>query len=558
MEVDNIMKNMRWYAVLALVAALSLTLSPGCGVRFNPGGKAAQPLVTDAALATSLDSQSKPVNATNTFTVTTDTIFLSLKLNGAPANTQVMARLTYQGGEAANLANTSMFSGSQAGQGDGYMAFAMKSPPGGFPQGNYQVSISANGQELVAIPFTVQNLSVQKGWPSVNKFTAAPDTVAAGQSVTLSWDVSGATRISLQPEVGTIAASGTRSITPSTTTTYKIIASNDAGSTTREVTVKVGTAVAGLPDLIITDLWLEGCMIYYKIKNTGSQDSPPTYSYLYVDNLFPPTGGSSFADVLKPGQERGMSFSSYQWPWCGQDTGGGGGPAMSTQGHTFSAMVPAHQTAGGGAPNVVDWNLMNHQVKVCADARNEATESNKMNNCMLKLFGTLVDYDLLPLAHLATWKNGSGGVPAFGNEVSTYGAYIKMGDGGLEMVPEPVPQGWIQGYWGAFYMDTDTRTAQVAAIKIPPKLHFVANVGLASNATGSDGATFKFGVRDLSDTMNFLPGKKMTVPGQFEAWDIDLKDYEGQTVFFVLRAEAGASPVNDFAVWKSAHLVQIQ
>ena len=159
---------------------------------------------------------------------------------------------------------------------------------------------------------------------------------------------------------------------------------------------------------------------------------------------------------------------------------------------------------------------MNHQVKVCADAKNEANESNKTNNCMLKIWGILVDYDLLPLAHLAGWKNGSGEVPDFGNESSQSGAYIKMGDGGLEMVPEQVPQGWVQGYWGAFYTDPDTRTAQTAYIKIPAKLHFVATVGLAQNATGSDGVTFKLGLKDMSDTMNFLPGKKMTVPGQFE------------------------------------------
>jgi hypothetical protein len=280
-----------------------------------------------------------------------------------------------------------------------------------------------------------------------------------------------------------------------------------------------------------------------------------------VDTLFPPLGGTSYVDVLKAGQEKTLNFSSYQWPWCGQVPGGesaGGG----TQGH-FNPNVtnnygPSNHPTTIGPRGVSDWTLINHQVKVCADAKNEVTESNKTNNCLLRLLGTLIDYDLLPLANLAAWKNSSGAVPDFGNESSSYGAYIKMGDGSLEMVPEKVPQGWIQGYWGVFFTDPDTRTAQVAAIKIPPKLHFLATVGLAPNATGSDGVTFKLGVRDLSDTMNFLPGKKMTVPGQFEVWDIDLADYEGQSVLFVLRVEAGASPVNDFAVWKSAHLVQIQ
>ncbi|MCX6006403.1 MAG: hypothetical protein NTZ34_03970, partial [Chloroflexi bacterium] len=272
------MNNSRWYIILSLLVLISVIASSGCGsVKFNPSGKtSSSALISDATLATEIDSQSKPVNATNSFTVTTEKIYLSLKLNSAPASTQVVAKLTYLGGEAASLANSSMFNSSQAGEGNGYISFAMKAPTGGFPQGNYEADVSANGQDPIKIPFTVQNLSTQKGWPAVNTFTASKDTIASGQSVTLSWDVSDATRITLQPEIGTITASGTRSVTPSVTTTYKIIASNDAGSTTRELTVAVGAAITGAPDLIITDVWLEGCMVYYKIKNIGSNDSTAT------------------------------------------------------------------------------------------------------------------------------------------------------------------------------------------------------------------------------------------------------------------------------------------
>jgi hypothetical protein len=551
------MNNSRWYVILSLLVLISIVASSGCNVKFNPGGKtSSSALISDATLATEIDSQSKPVNASNTFTVTTEKIYLSLKLNNAPANTQVVAKLTYLGGEAASMANSTLFNNSQAGAGNGYMSFAMKAPTGGFPQGNYQAVVSANGQENINLPFTVQNLSTQKGWPSVNKFTTSKDTISSGQSVTLSWDISDATRISLQPEIGTIAASGTRSVTPTVTTTYKIIASNDAGSTTREITVNVGAAVTGAPDLIITEVWLEGCMVYYKIKNIGPNDSPATTTYIYVDNLLPTMGWSSFVDVLKPGQEKGMVFSSYQWPWCGQDPGAGDSSGASTPSHSPSGAVVPGPSTGGGSGSYVDWSLMNHMVKVCADAKNEAVEANKTNNCMLKLWGILVNYDLLPLAHLASWKNGSGGSPASGVETSQYGAFIKMGDGSLEMVPEQVPQGWIQGYWGAFYTDTETRVPYTSYVKIPAKLHFVSTVGLAQNATGSDGVTFKLGLKDMSDTMNFLPGKKMTVPGQFEVWDVDLSNYEGQTVLFVLRVEAGPSAINDFAIWKQGRLVQ--
>jgi len=322
-----------------------------------------------------------------------------------------------------------------------------------------------------------------------------------------------------------------------------------AGTGTPAVTPGTDAGAAGAPDLVITDLWLEGCMIYYKIKNTGTADTPGTTSYLYVDNMFPPMGSTSFCDVMKPGQERTLAFSSYQWPQCGQSPSGGGS--------AIPQMVATHVAAAGGITGYVDYSVLNHSVKVCADGKNEAREGNKNNNCMTKVWGILLDYDLLPVAHLAAWKNSAGEMPAFGAETSTTGAYIKMGDGGLEMVPEQVPQGWIQGYWGAFSTDRETRTAQTAAIKLPAQTHLKLRVGLAPHAQGSDGVTFRVGLKDLTDTLNFVQGKKMTVPGQFEDWDIDLSDYEGQKVLIVLRVEAGSSPTDDFAVWKEARLLQV-
>ena len=548
------MKSMRWYIFFALfIALITFVTGPGCGIRVNTGGAAAGTgaVVSDATLATGINSDSQPVNASNTFTVSADAIYLSFKLNNAPASTQVTAKVTYLSGEAASMANQVLFNSSLNGQGTKYMAFTIKPPPGGFPQGSYQVTLVTNGKDTINLPFSVQNLSVQKGWPNITKFTVTPDTVPAGQPVTLVWEVTDATRITLQPEVGTVPNSGTRSITPSATTTYKLMAANDAGATTREITVNVGAAVSGAPDLVITDAWLEGCMVYYKIKNIGPVEAPGTTSYFYIDNMFPPLGGTSFCDVMKPGQERSLVFSSYQWPDCGQTPGGPGG---SSQGPSHYSL---QQSSHGSPVGYIDPGIQNHVIKVCADGKNDIKEGNKSNNCLMKIWGILYDYDLLPLAHLAVWRNSSGELPAFGAEGSTSGAYIKMSDGGVEMVPEQVPQGWIQGYWGFFFVDTELHTAQTAAIKLPAKTHLIMRVGLANNAQGSDGVTFKVGLKDTSDMTNFLPGKKMTVAGQFEDWDLDLSDYEGQKVLIILRVEAGASPVNDFAVWKQARLMQV-
>ena len=538
-------------AILLTIIAMAVAM-PGC-VKINTGGNASTSLVTEATLATGVDSQSKPVSASNTFTVSADTIYLSLKLNNAAPNTQVMAKLTYLSGEVASLANSVMFASTQTGQGTQYMYFAMKAPPGGFPQGNYQVNVSANGEDQSSLPFTVQNLSAQPGWPIINSFAATPETVAAGQSVTLSWDVSNATRVTIQPEIGTVPPSGTRSITPSATSQYVLTAINDAGAPTKNLTITVGAAVAGAPDLIITDAWLEGCMIYYKVKNIGAVDAPASTSLLSVDNLFPPLGSTSFVQIMKPGEERTLSFSSYQWISCGTNAAASGAASGG-----FSPNITANFQSQGPAQSggYVVFTL-NHEVKVCANAKDPIDEANTANNCIIKLLGPLMNYNLLPLAHLASWKNSAGDVPDFGSESNPKGGFIKQGDGSLEMIPEQVPQGWTQGYWGYFYTDQQTNTAQIAAIQVPAKTHFIATVGLSPNAVGSDGVTFKFGMKDLSDTVNFLPGKQMTVPGQFENWDIDLSDYAGQKVYFILRVEAGSTGVNDFAIWKDARLVQV-
>ncbi|MCX6004129.1 MAG: hypothetical protein NT082_00390 [Chloroflexi bacterium] len=537
------MKKSRRYLLFSVLATLVIVMSiPGC-IKVNPGGKQqSSTLAVDAVLCTSVDADAKPFTPSNTFYVNTPVIYVSCKLNSVAANTQVMVKITYLEGEDTARINTSMFNSTQSGEGNQYIAFAVKPPPGGFPQGDYQTKVYANGQEQVSIPFKVQNLKAQAAWPTIDKFTSTPDSISLGQSTTLSWSIRDATRITLQPEIGTIAvgdAVGTRAVTPSVTTTYILTVINDAGATARELTVRVGPAVTGAPDLIVTDFWLEGLMIYYKIKNAGTLDSVPGYTYLWVNNKMPPLGSSSFVDVLKPQQEKTMVFSSYQWPF-----------AVQSGVSTYTPFIL------GPRECYIDPTTMSFTVKVCADGKDEVKESNESNNCLTKIWGYLMDYNLCSYVNLATWKNSSGEMPTFGAEGSTSGAYIKLGDGGMEVVPEQVPQGWAQGYFGFFYVDQDSGRTQVCYIKVPPKCKFIANVGLSGSAAGSDGVTFKLGIKDMSDTLNFLPGKTMTTPGVYENWVIDLKEYEGQRVQFVLRVEAGKTATNDFAIWKEARVAQ--
>lgn len=72
--------------------------------------------------------------------------------------------------------------------------------------------------------------------PSVSSFQANPQTIQTGQSARLSWSVTGATLLRIEPAIGPVTGS-TILVTPKETTTYTLTASNAAGSATSKTTV---------------------------------------------------------------------------------------------------------------------------------------------------------------------------------------------------------------------------------------------------------------------------------------------------------------------------------
>jgi hypothetical protein len=79
--------------------------------------------------------------------------------------------------------------------------------------------------------------------PTIQSFTASATSIMAGQSVTLTWSVTGATSLSLS---GVSVVTGTSTIvTPAQTTDYSLTASNSGGSTGQSLTITVqqGTAL---------------------------------------------------------------------------------------------------------------------------------------------------------------------------------------------------------------------------------------------------------------------------------------------------------------------------
>jgi len=79
--------------------------------------------------------------------------------------------------------------------------------------------------------------------PTLHNFNTSRPAILPGQTSTLSWQVSNAERIRIEPEIGSVSALGSRTVKPSVTTTYTLIATNQAGDNKLSQKVEVSKRI---------------------------------------------------------------------------------------------------------------------------------------------------------------------------------------------------------------------------------------------------------------------------------------------------------------------------
>ena len=90
--------------------------------------------------------------------------------------------------------------------------------------------------------------------PQIISFNAEPRNIERGQSSVLEWETANADQVTIVVQsgdgmdLGSVGTSGTATVSPADTTTYKITATNDAGSVSRTVTVTV--TPPGMPRIL--------------------------------------------------------------------------------------------------------------------------------------------------------------------------------------------------------------------------------------------------------------------------------------------------------------------
>jgi len=117
--------------------------------------------------------------------------------------------------------------------------------------------------------------------PVIISFFADRPTITPGQYATLSWEVQGATNLTLS-SIGPVTAKNTVTVQPTATTTYVLTASNSAGTSTAGYTVNVQTSIpSGERTVILRPLAFEsgslvrggGYLDYYRYSSICAGDT---------------------------------------------------------------------------------------------------------------------------------------------------------------------------------------------------------------------------------------------------------------------------------------------
>ena len=105
--------------------------------------------------------------------------------------------------------------------------------PGAFVAVGLLVVVAAVGCGFVPTGGGDKTLSIQR-------FIAVPAEVAAGSPTMLSWDVEGAESVEVDNGIGLVQANGSRTVRPTVTTTYRIVAVSGTSLATASIRVVVG------------------------------------------------------------------------------------------------------------------------------------------------------------------------------------------------------------------------------------------------------------------------------------------------------------------------------
>jgi len=157
--------------------------------------------------------------------------------------------------------------------------------------------------------------------PLINSFSASPSTIPVGGSSTLSWSVTDATSVTIDPGIGSVTLTGTTTVNPTITTTYTLTATNVAGSVTATTTVTVS------PLIIVFS-----CTVTYNGNGHTAGTVP-------VDPSSPYKPGATVKVLGNTGGLTRINVGGTSYRFTGWNTKADGSDTVQAAGSTFTAGI---------------------------------------------------------------------------------------------------------------------------------------------------------------------------------------------------------------------------
>ncbi len=440
---------------------------------------------------------------------------------------------------------------------------------------------------------------VVKQPPLINSFDVEPVSISQGESAILSWNISGATKASIEPDVGNVALTGRRMVSPAATTIYTLTAANEAGTVTATARLVV---VATTPALPPPSTSLPVINSFAANPGSISPGGSATLSWS-VSNATSVTIGGGIGNVGLSGSTAVSPVATTTYTLTASNAAGDvtattqvvvAAPPPPADTTPPSVPVLASPSAGAVLPQkTVPWSfnwsassdpesgvkqyhiqvyragqapLIDEYIPATSYSRTVEVAYGYLSNWRWRvraqnnvgLWSTWsaersfnveprVAYNFIEKAPTAYWWSIPGEQLPFPGSLddnrgfACYRINIKLNDGVtygnvLETHPKWVDYGWISGkYSGVF---------------VPHGAKLRVKVGIISGGTAGkvDFKIAKLGTAPI--------WQKVVAYGDgVQEAEIDLAIYAGQTIDFVLSVDAAGNSAQDWAAWAEAQIV---
>jgi hypothetical protein len=446
------------------------------------------------------------------------------------------------------------------------------------------------------------------GMPSITSFTATPDTVTAGGSSTLSWNVTNATTVTISPVIGSVnPVAGSGVVTVGSSTTFIMTATNSAGSTNASVTVNVA-GTPPLPALVVVNSFTASppaissggsTMLSWNVSgatqvtitgigpvnSTGSQVVSPVVTTNYT--LTATSSGGSLAtqtvtvtvgtlgtpplgqpDLIIQSIAKVETSSGYVIGFTVKNIGpvsaGASICRLFAEGvQKSNANVPAIAAGGTYDGTFSDWiysPLMPH-IKVVAEASGIIAEADETNNEKSVTMAIVMVYDFVTQASSPSsdvgWVSGAGSL-TFGGALddpkgfACYRTNITLEDNNnydkvLETHPQWIDNGYISGSYYELF--------NTYAYKVKAGEHFYARCGFIKNASAGK-VKYSVMIRCEGGPNTWIFEGVKPYDGTVKVINVDLTPYAGKKADFILQVSAEGSSGQDWAVWEQARIIR--